>query len=128
CHPRREIALLRAVSEAAQSRLTLIAGSRDDITRMDYELSRDHAILGRLWTATQADGVRRLDEVPTYEHDTFDAHVALQLDCLRRDGFAEAVVVDLTRTEFGLPVVHALVPGLRMGPTRRPLVPGHGRR
>ena len=31
CHSNREVALLRALTEAAQSRLTLISGSRDDL-------------------------------------------------------------------------------------------------
>ncbi|MCL6649199.1 MAG: YcaO-like family protein [Chloroflexi bacterium] len=31
CHARREIALLRALTEATQSRLTVIAGTRDDL-------------------------------------------------------------------------------------------------
>jgi len=36
CHPAREIALLRALTEAAQSRLTAISGARDDIQRHSY--------------------------------------------------------------------------------------------
>src|SRR5208337_1780542 len=37
CHPARPIALLRALTEAAQSRLTYISGSRDDVRRDAYE-------------------------------------------------------------------------------------------
>ena len=40
CHPSREGGLLRALTEAAQSRLTYIAGARDDCTRDDYEQLR----------------------------------------------------------------------------------------
>ena len=36
CHPSRHVALLRALTEAAQSRLTIIAGSRDDMLRSGY--------------------------------------------------------------------------------------------
>jgi len=32
CHPCRAVALSRALTEAAQSRLTMISGSRDDVT------------------------------------------------------------------------------------------------
>lgn len=39
CHLRKKIALNRAVTEALQSRLTLIAGSRDDILNSTYENS-----------------------------------------------------------------------------------------
>ena len=34
CHPRRDIALVRALCEAAQSRLGLIHGGRDDLDEM----------------------------------------------------------------------------------------------
>ena len=34
CHPSRDIALLRALTEAAQARTTFIAGSRDDMAKI----------------------------------------------------------------------------------------------
>ena len=37
CHPAPEIALSRALTEAAQSRLTFISGARDDMPREEYE-------------------------------------------------------------------------------------------
>ena len=33
CHPARQVALLRALTEAAQARLTVISGLRDDFRR-----------------------------------------------------------------------------------------------
>lgn len=36
CHPDRAVALVRAILEAVQSRITLIAGARDDLTLEDY--------------------------------------------------------------------------------------------
>ena len=37
CHPTRHIALIRAVTEAAQSRLTVISGLRDDFRHEAYD-------------------------------------------------------------------------------------------
>src|SRR5208282_3179889 len=37
CHPDRTIALARALTEAAQIRLTYIAGIRDDLLPSEYE-------------------------------------------------------------------------------------------
>ena len=37
CHPTREVALLRALTEAAQVRMTYIVGSREDIRYSDYQ-------------------------------------------------------------------------------------------
>ncbi|MGH9813012.1 MAG: YcaO-like family protein, partial [Candidatus Acidiferrales bacterium] len=47
CHPSRSIALLRALTEAAQGRLTYIAGSRDDLYRETYELASSPATAQR---------------------------------------------------------------------------------
>ena len=41
---------------------------------------------------------------------------------LRSAGISEVVAVDLTREEFGIPVVRVIVPGLE-GPTRGSFVP-----
>ena len=46
CHPSRDIALLRALTEAAQARTTFIAGSRDDIGRKSYTSDFGAARLG----------------------------------------------------------------------------------
>ena len=80
CHPRREIALLRAVSEAVQSRLTFISGSRDDLLRTDYERSRDRQVLDLVWAeVTGGQTPRSFADLPTFTHDSFDEDVALEL-------------------------------------------------
>jgi ribosomal protein S12 methylthiotransferase accessory factor len=113
CHPTREVALSRALTEAAQTRLTLIAGSRDDAVRATYGAARDveaqRAALGRM---TPHDGMRSFTAVPTRAHDTFDEDVAWELDRLAACGLPRAIVVDLTRPELRIPVVRVIVPGL----------------
>jgi ribosomal protein S12 methylthiotransferase accessory factor len=109
----REVALLRALTEAAQSRLTLIAGSRDDRTRRDYQLLGDPDTVRRTTAALRAGrSLRSYHDVPTFEGETFDADVAWELNRLRAVGVEQVVVVDLTRPEFGLPVVRVVIPGL----------------
>jgi ribosomal protein S12 methylthiotransferase accessory factor YcaO len=51
-----------------------------------------------------------------FDSDSFDADVAWELTALRSAGISEVVAVDLTREEFGIPVVRVIVPGLE-GPT-----------
>jgi Uncharacterized conserved protein len=41
CHPARQIALMRALTEAAQTRLTVISGLRDDFRGDTYEQLQD---------------------------------------------------------------------------------------
>lgn len=113
CHVAREIALSRALTEAAQSRLTFIAGARDDMPRAEYERHLDPAHHAR-WKAmiVEGSGRRSFHLCPTSTAPTIEADLACQLDRLRAVGIEEAVAVDLTKPEFGIPVVRVVVPGL----------------
>ena len=113
CHAAPEIALSRALTEAAQSRLTFIAGARDDMPRSEYERHLDPAQHAR-WKALIAGGTGRRDfaAVPGLAGRTIEEDLAAQLDRLRAAGIEEAVAVDLTKPEFGIPVVRVVIPGL----------------
>lgn len=113
CHPRREVALLRALTEAAQSRLTLISGSRDDNASQTYGLLLDADTLHEERTRlTYDEPVVDYAAAPSWEHDTFAADVAAEVAQLVAVGIEQVVVVDLTRHELGIPVVRVVVPGL----------------
>jgi len=113
CHPRRGIALLRALTEAAQSRLTAISGSRDDTFRADYDRTRDADALRAMRAVLGSEGGRvDFRAVADVDFDSFDADVSWELDRLRRSGVEQAVVVDLSKPEFNLPVVRVVIPGL----------------
>jgi ribosomal protein S12 methylthiotransferase accessory factor len=112
CHLSPGIALLRALTEAIQSRLTLIAGSRDDLWLSQYESFADPAVLRvereRLAASQPA---RRFDR-PSLATSTFEGDVGVLCAALRGAGIESVVVVDLTRPEIGVPVVKVVVPGL----------------
>lgn len=114
CHPAREIALLRAVTEAAQSRLTFITGSRDDADRERYLHVRSREFVGR-WRArianTDASCVH-YHSIPDFRHESLDEDLALACDKLTNAGVEEIIAVDLTREEFEVPVARVIVPGL----------------
>jgi YcaO-like protein with predicted kinase domain len=112
CHPDRGVALLRALTEAAQSRLAVIAGSRDDIFVDDYEqLQRTNASRAFRSNLDHC-AMRDFHKVPTWETDTFAEDVVLELNQLRAVGIERVVVVDLTRTDLDIPVVRIVIPGL----------------
>ncbi|WP_207457712.1 YcaO-like family protein [Azospirillum sp. SYSU D00513] len=113
CHAAREVALSRALTEAAQSRLTFIAGARDDMPREEYARHLDPAHHAR-WRAlvTRDAGPRGFTACPTFTGATIEEDLAHQLARLRAAGIEEAVAVDLTKPEFGIPVVRLVVPGL----------------
>jgi YcaO-like protein with predicted kinase domain len=113
CHRSRAIALSRALTEAAQSRLTAIAGARDDIERSCYERMRAPRQIAAAIAELAAPGALRpftasADSFSQRFEDDLDAVLA----ALRGAGLTEVVVVDLTRPELGLPVVRVVVPGL----------------
>jgi ribosomal protein S12 methylthiotransferase accessory factor len=120
CHPARGVALARALTEAAQSRLTGIAGSRDDIDPRAYAL--DPGLRGAWLDALLAgEPQRRYATVPDADLPDAEADLAFLLERLRAAGIRQAVMVDLARPDlFGLPVVRVVVPGLETDP-RHPL-------
>jgi ribosomal protein S12 methylthiotransferase accessory factor len=113
CHLSPAVALLRALTEAAQARLTTIVGSRDDMLRRTYRNITDNSRLQEIW--------EEISHPPTVEDfvvqtslatDSFEDDLATLLDRLRTVGIEEVIAVDLTREEFGVPVVKVIVPGL----------------
>jgi ribosomal protein S12 methylthiotransferase accessory factor len=114
CHPVRHIAMLRALTEAAQSRLTAISGARDDMPRHDYHSWREPSNLVDMTRRASLRGQRPYSAAPSFEAGSFGEDLAHQLDLVRRGGYERVVFVDLTLPEFGLPVVRVVIPGMEM--------------
>lgn len=116
CHPYRHIALSRAITEALQSRLTCIAGGRDDMYWSQYrDALRVDNSPGKAWT-DNLDAETRTARFEEVAQAPPCASIGALLDwvktVLARAGFAEIIVVDLSRQDIGIPVVHVTVPGL----------------
>jgi ribosomal protein S12 methylthiotransferase accessory factor len=114
CHPCREVALSRALTEAAQMRLTLVSGSRDDLTWEDYKLGIAPDRAARFRARIEANqGQRDFKDCTTYSSDSLDDDANWQIERLKHAGFDEIVVVDLTKPKiFDIPVVRVVIPGL----------------
>ena len=113
CHPSRSVALLRALTEAAQTRLTFIAGTRDDADRAFFERARDPARIERLRAELDAPGEGRgFHAVPTRELDDVEDDVRWQRERLAAAGLDQVATVELTQPQIGIPVVRVIVPGL----------------
>lgn len=112
CHLDPAVAALRAVTEAAQARLTRISGARDDFPPDSYDAAataaRRHAALR--WLDDVPDDRRALPADLSAE--TVEEDVALLLDAVRGAGLPPPVLVPLDRPEIGLPVVRVVTPGL----------------
>lgn len=118
CHPARQVALFRALTEAAQARTTYIAGSRDDFSRDYYSAAgRDRRLRECRMLMDSRVGGRGFHDVPTWESDTLWGDVEWARGRLRSAGIEQVVAVNLTQPEFGVPVVRVVVPGLE-GPDK----------
>jgi YcaO-like protein with predicted kinase domain len=111
-HPVREVALLRALTEAAQGRLTLIAGSRDDNGRGRYAETQQAELIEHARRRLAETATRAFDATPSYENDSFEEDLVTLTSGLQKAGLDQAIVVDLTKPEFAIPVVRVVVPGL----------------
>ena len=116
CHPDRGIALLRALTEAAQARLAMISAVRDEPEHLDRHDDADPEALREQQAELAGEATRDFTEVPAFVSDNIEQDVAWELGALRSVGISEVVAVDLTREEFGVAVVRVIVPGLE-GPT-----------
>jgi ribosomal protein S12 methylthiotransferase accessory factor len=113
CHPDKGVALLRALTEAAQDRLAFISGARDEPAARDhYSQEREPDLLPGQAADLDGEPARDFTATPTFGSDSSDADVEWELGRLRSAGVGEVVVVDLTRPKFAIPVVRVIVPGL----------------
>ncbi len=114
CHPSRAVALARAITEAAQSRLTTIAGARDDMTEAQYSRGATLAFTRHVLDFIGSAGGKVFDSVPSVETDQIGADLQWELDQLREASIEEVVAVDLSTPTLGIPVVRVVIPGLRI--------------
>ena len=125
CHLDSGVALLRAITEAVQSRLTYISGSRDDLLRHDYVSSPTEMLLTIVrdaWERLSTPSDFRA--IPTIVNASFAADLELIKQRLAGAGLGEIYAVDLTRSEFELPVTRVIVPGLEFDDDDPNGVPG----
>ncbi len=120
CHPDRAIALARALAEAAQTRLTYIAGIRDDLLPAEYEEPPNADLLDALLDALREETApHSFHDVPSFAANDLRQDLHWELERLGSAGLSRAVAVDLTRPDFEIPVVRVVIPDLE-GDIRHP--------
>ena len=110
CHPSRSIALSRAVTEAVQTRMTFLAGARDDVDRAYFGPSTS------TYRPPKHPGGKSIFDVPDFVADTHQQEVTHILDLLAAQGyesvFAHAFPVEEILGSAAVAVVRVIVPGL----------------
>lgn len=117
-HPDARVAITRALTEVAQSRVVDIQGVREDLglaigdhpypahTKRVSEINR------RSWYHARSARVRRFADIQSYVHSDILDDISLMLRRICESGIGQVVVVDLTLPDIDVPVVRVLVPGL----------------
>ena len=113
CHPDLARAAIRAITEAAQSRLTAISGARDDFDPGDY---RARIALDLLLFARAEPSARASLAAAAIEPADYIGHIASRL---RAVGVGSAIVAPLEAGERGFAVAKALVCDLETVPGAR---------
>ncbi len=113
-HLNKGVALSKAITEAAQSRLTFISGARDDQPKSLY-LKQMQASEIDTHTAMRPSDHPGLDFQRTHSatrsvNSTQD--LAILYDALASCDVRTILTIDLTKPDIGIPVVRVLVPGL----------------
>ena len=110
CHPARPRAIMKAIAEAAQSRITRITGSRDDLPPELYQMAEGaerKAIVDLLSFAGPSAG-----PPSTRPGSAIPAGVRPLVAQLLRHGIQQVVAVPI-KNSFGISVVRMIVPGLQ---------------
>ncbi|MET8506865.1 YcaO-like family protein [Streptomyces sp. NPDC004787] len=110
CHADPDIALSRALTEAAQSRLTAITGSRDDISPQMYEWMRSsRSIKDPLAVEPEAECGK---SIKGYAAGSMCGDIEIASRVIERRSRVLPVVVNMTQPGIGVSVVRVIAPGL----------------
>jgi ribosomal protein S12 methylthiotransferase accessory factor len=114
CHPDPVRAALRAITEAAQSRLTAIAGSRDDFSPRIYQRLDRSAAMQQVVELCEGDGRMRSFQARHRRPATIQESIGHIADRLTATGIEQIVVVPFPHRALPISVVRVIVPGLEV--------------
>ncbi len=126
-HPSRDIALLRALTEAVQVRTNYITGARDDLRDDEYKLSgiERKTRYAESLMAMRHDPPVQFEDVPSQALDTLEGDLDWVVTRLAAAGIEEVITVDLTKPAFDIPVHRVVIPGLEGPHDHDDYCPGH---
>lgn len=111
-----EIAVIRALTEVAQSRATQIHGTREDTNRAVFMRKAGYERMKRINKHWFGDYKEKIDvsQMENKSTASFKDDLEISLDELIKTGIKEVLYVDITRPEIDIPVVRVIIPGLEV--------------
>jgi putative methanogenesis marker protein 1 len=111
-----EIAVIRALTEVAQSRATQIHGTREDTVRAVFMRKAGYERMKKInrhWFG-EAGKIIDLEKMKNRSSTSFKEDIETTIDQVNKCSLDQILFVDLTRESVGVPVVRVIVPGLEV--------------
>ncbi|MCL2115616.1 MAG: YcaO-related McrA-glycine thioamidation protein [Methanobrevibacter sp.] len=112
-HLNPEIAIIRALTEVAQSRVTQIHGAREDTVRADFMRKAGYERMKRINNHYFADEKEQIsiDNIENKATDYLKRDIEIVVSELKNFSLDKVLFTDLTRDELGINVVRVVIPG-----------------
>lgn len=118
-HPDAEVAVIRALAEAAQSRAVDLQAMREDLNLPGAKIDKwqQHTYRGQVadaakWPFGEVRDPVRFGDVPGNPSDDIMTDLRLMLDRLRAQGLSRVIAVDLSIPDLPVHVARVIVPGM----------------
>ena len=111
-----EVAILRALTEVAQSRATQINGAREDTVRADFAREAGYERMKRInkYYFREEDEKIKLSDIENKSTSSITKDIEIVKDELMAKGIEKILYVDLTRPELDVSVVRVVIPEMEL--------------
>ncbi|WP_296806503.1 YcaO-related McrA-glycine thioamidation protein [uncultured Methanobrevibacter sp.] len=111
-----EVAILRALTEVAQSRATQIHGAREDTVRADFARTAGYERMKRInkHYFQEDDEKIALSDIKNNSTDSITKDIDIVLNELKANEIEHALYYDLTRPELDVNVVRVIIPTMEL--------------
>ena len=111
-----EIAILRALTEVAQSRATQIQGAREDTVRADFARKAGYERMKRInsYYFEDEDDKIVFEDIEDKSANSINQDIEIVKDELKENGLDKVLYTDLTRPELGVSVVRVVIPTMEL--------------
>lgn len=115
-HLNPEVAVIRAITEVAQSRATQIHGTREDTNRAIFMRKAGYERMKKINKHWFSDSHKMIDlsRIKDKSKTTFKEDIETCLKILGKNGFKKIFYKDLTRNDVNIPVVRIIIPGMEV--------------
>jgi ribosomal protein S12 methylthiotransferase accessory factor len=112
-HLNPEVAVIRALTEVAQSRATQIHGAREDTVRADFMRKAGYQRMKRInshYFNEEKEQIK-IDDIENKATDSLKKDIEIAISELKNFSLGKILFANLTRKELGINVVRVIIPG-----------------